>query len=108
MTSKQKILLSIAVLIIFSMLLFILFGDHGLADLNMLKKERARLVESSERLADDNLLLYNKINRLKNDPVYIENVARQELGMIGKDEVILKFQQPPISKPANSDRTGNP
>jgi cell division protein FtsB len=108
MTSKQKIFLSVTVLIIFSMLLLILFGDHGLADLNMLKKERTRLVESSERLARDNLLLYNEINRLKNDPVYIENVARQELGMIGKEEVILKFLPAPISRPKKSDLTSNP
>jgi len=33
-----------------------------------------------------------KIVKLKNDPVFIENVARQELGMIGEGEVILKFK----------------
>ena len=27
---------------------------------------------------------------MKNDNKYIENIARQELGMIGKDEMILK------------------
>jgi cell division protein FtsB len=36
--------------------------------------------------------LYNEIERLKNDDKYIENIARQELGMIGKDEMILKPQ----------------
>ncbi|MBW1812804.1 MAG: septum formation initiator family protein, partial [Deltaproteobacteria bacterium] len=37
--------------------------------------------------------LSTEIDRAKNDPAYIEAVARQELGMIGKDEVILKFNK---------------
>jgi cell division protein FtsB len=72
------------------MLLFILFGDHGFADLNLLKSERNELIEKNDKLARENLLLYDTINRLETDPVFIENVARQELGMIGKDELILK------------------
>ena len=46
--------------------------------------------EPLENLAKENLILYSEIERLKNDSKYIENIARQELGMIGKDEVILK------------------
>ncbi|MBW2177339.1 MAG: septum formation initiator family protein, partial [Deltaproteobacteria bacterium] len=34
--------------------------------------------------------LYRTIKRLRNDPQYIESVARKELGMIKEDEVILK------------------
>jgi cell division protein FtsB len=90
MTSKQQVFLCLAILVISSMLLLILFGDHGVADLNLLKSERDALVEKNEKLARENLLVYDKINRLKTDLEYIENVARQELGMIGKDELILK------------------
>jgi cell division protein FtsB len=32
------------------------------------------------------------MERLKHDLTYIENVARQQLGFIGKDEVILKLK----------------
>ena len=81
-----------AIFIIFSMLLLIAFAENGLVDLNYLRKERDRLVEKNESLARDNLVLYNEIERLKNDDKYIENIARQELGMIGKDEMILKPQ----------------
>jgi cell division protein FtsB len=90
MTSKQNIFLCLAILVLFSLLLFILFGDHGFSDLNLLKSERNELIEKNDKLARENLLLYDTINRLETDPVYIENVARQELGMIGKDELILK------------------
>jgi cell division protein FtsB len=90
MTSKQKVFLCLAILALSSMLLLILFGDHGVADLILLKSERDALVEKNEKLARENLLVYDKINRLETDLEYIENVARQELGMIGKDEWIFK------------------
>lgn len=95
MFNKHNIMLSLAILILFSMLLLIVFAENGLVDLNSLKKERDRLVEKNESLARNNLVLYNEIERLKNDDKYIENIARQELGMIGKNEVILKPQRTP-------------
>ena len=92
MLNKLNIMISMAILILFSMLLLIVFAENGLVDLNSLRKERDRLIKKNESLARDNLALYNEIERLKNDHKYIENIARQELGMIGKDEVILKPQ----------------
>lgn len=90
--NNRNIMVSVAILILFSILLLIVFAENGLVDLNSLRKERDRLIEKNESLARDNLALYNEIERLKNDNKYIENIARQELGMIGKDEVILKPQ----------------
>jgi len=92
MLNKLNMMLSMAIFIIFSMLFLIVFAENGLVDLNSLRKERDRLVEKNESLARDNLVLYNEIERLKNDDKYIENIARQELGMIGKNEMILKPQ----------------
>jgi cell division protein FtsB len=90
MTRKQGIFLSVAVLFLFSLLFFILFSEHGLIDLNNLQGERNQLIENNEQLHQENLSISIEIERLKHDPKYIENVARQELGMIGKDELILK------------------
>lgn len=92
MTSRQKILLSFALIVIFSMLLLIVFGDNGISDLRLLQTKRDRLIEKNEILARENVQLYHQIERLKNDPDYIESIARRELGMIGKDDVILKLR----------------
>lgn len=92
MTRKQGVFLSIAVVLLFSLLFFIIFGEHGLIDLNTFKTERDQLAEKSEQLTRKNLSLSVAIDRLKHDPKYIENVARQELGMVGEDELILKPQ----------------
>jgi cell division protein FtsB len=69
MTRTQGIFLSVTVVLLFSLLFFIIFGEHGFMDLNVLKSER--------------------------DPKYIENIARQELGMVAEDELILKPQSLP-------------
>lgn len=95
MTKKQSIFLSIAVVLMFSLLFFIIFGEHGLIDLNALKAEKFQLKEKNELLTHKNLSLSVEIDRLKHDPHYIENVARQELGMVGENELILKPRRMP-------------
>ena len=92
MTRKLNILLSIAAFLLIALFFFIIVSEHGLADLRFLKKERDRFVEESKRLSRENLTISIEIDRLKHDPAYIESIARQELGMIGKDEIILKPQ----------------
>src|SRR5210317_1173412 len=99
MTRTQGIFLSVTVVLLFSLLFFIIFGEHGLIDLNILKKERDQLAEKNEQRSRQNLSLSVEIDRLKHDPKYIENIARQELGMVGEDELILK----PRSIPNHSE-----
>jgi cell division protein FtsB len=95
MTRKKGIFLSIAGLLLFSLLFFIIFGEYGYIDLTVLKTERDQLVEKKELLKNENISLSIEIDRLKNDPEYIENIARHELGMVAEDELILKPQTLP-------------
>lgn len=94
MNTRNKIFLSFAILALFAMLLFIAFNEYGLADLRLLKQERDRLLQKNVQLEQENLSLYRQIDRLKNDLKFIESVARQELGMVGKDEVVYKLKRP--------------
>ena len=95
MTRRQNIFIAVALLLLFSLFFFIIFSDRGLMDLNMLRKERDQLAEKNQLLNHENHTLSDEIDRLQNDPKYIENIARQELGMVGKDELILKPQNSP-------------
>jgi cell division protein FtsB len=95
MTKKQHFIISIAVFLLVSLFFFILYSEHGLYDLNLLKNERDVLVEKNEQLTRDNLSLSVEIDRLENDPKYIENIARHELGMIAEDELIIKPKKTP-------------
>jgi len=93
MDTKQNILIAITILLLFSMVLFMIFGDYGLADLHLVNQEKDRVVEKNEAIDRENLSMYREINRLEHDLKYIEKVARDELGMIGKDEIIIKTRQ---------------
>ena len=95
MTKKQSIFISVAGFLLVSLLFFIIFSVHGLIDLNILKKERNRLAGKNETIRHENLILSAEIDRLQHDPKYIESIARQELGMVGQEELILKPQRSP-------------
>jgi len=91
--SKKNILLAAALVLVFFLLMFILFSENGLADLNRLKAERDGLLKKNAELIQQNLFLCREIERLKTDPEYVENLARKELGVIGKDEVVIKVKK---------------
>ena len=89
MSLDRKWLIAAAAVVLFNLMLVIVFGDNGLVELSRMKDRQQHLAAGNETLARENVSLYRIIGRLKNDPVYIESVARNELGMIGKDDVIL-------------------
>ena len=97
MSTRQNIMLSFAIIGLFTFLLMIIFGDKGVADLHLIRLDRDRLVEKSQTLLKDNLARFAEKQRLENDPYYIEYVARNELGLVAADELI--FMAPGASPP---------
>jgi cell division protein FtsB len=95
MTRKQSLLLGATAALIVALLFFIVFSERGLADYNLMKKERDRIHDQNRQIIQENLNLGVEIDRLKNDPKYIESVARRDFGMIGQDEIVVKPQRPP-------------
>ncbi len=74
------------------LLLVVLFGDNGLMEFRRLHNTHERLLKDNALLTKKNLQMYRSIDRLQNDPQYVENIARQELGMIRSNELIFKFK----------------
>ena len=93
MTTKRKIVVITGIVVLFSFLFVIALGDRGAVDLYQLHLRKVRLDRSNLELQKKNRVLYRSIQRLKNDPEFIENIARNELGMVGKDEVIYQFRK---------------
>ncbi|MFZ0613560.1 MAG: septum formation initiator family protein [Desulfobacterales bacterium] len=79
---------------IFSTLLLIVFGENGLMDRKRLQTLQRGVAAENAAIAKENARLYRQIERLKNDPAYLETIARRELGMIGSKEVIVKSAKP--------------
>lgn len=90
--SHLKIAFFFAGLILISYMVLIIIGDNGVNDLNAMKQELNDLKAENEELQQKNIEMHRKIKRLKEDPKFIENIARQELKMIRKDEIVFKFK----------------
>lgn len=72
----------------------IVFSDNGFVELRRLQREQARLAARNLLLTRENYHLHRIIERLKNDPAYVEYVARRELGMVGTRQIIFKLPGP--------------
>ena len=73
------------------MVLFIIFGNRGFTDYRMLKEKQAALEETNECIAAENDELKRKIVLLKTDLRHVETVARRELGMVKKGDMVYQF-----------------
>ena len=68
------------------------FGDNGVLDVFRLRKERDGILSYNRSLEDENKKLEESLELLKTDRRYIGSIARKELGMIGKNEVVYRFE----------------
>jgi cell division protein FtsB len=68
-----------------------IFGQNGFIDLRQLTREKERLLATTDRLDTENRALHRQISRLKHDRAYIEALARRELGVVGKDELVIHW-----------------
>ncbi|RJP43660.1 MAG: septum formation initiator family protein [Desulfobacteraceae bacterium] len=82
-----------AAIIIGSLGYLIVYGDGGWRELDAKQRELADIKDENQQIENENIRIYRKIDRLKNDPEYIENTARQELKLIGEDEIVFTIKQ---------------
>ena len=75
---------------------------RGLFQWRELHREYYELMSRNQALDQDNRLLYQEITRLRNDPKVIEHLAREELGLVRDDELIVYFAPPEKQKEGNT------
>ena len=61
--------------------------------LREIKQENEQVKAASEKIKTENERLKKEITLLREDRKYVEKVAREELGMTRKDEIIFKKKQ---------------
>lgn len=93
MTSKEKMIVTAGMVMLFAFLFVIAFSEKGAVDLYQLHLKMVRIQQSGVALQQQNRALYDNIQRLKYDGEFIENIARTELGMVGKDEMVYQFKK---------------
>ena len=80
-------------LLICGVLFFAVFGSRGLMQIYQLREERDRIQMSNARLEDENKKLAGQIRRLRNDKDEIERIAREEMMLVGKGEIVYQFEK---------------
>ena len=88
----MKRFLRATLLIVLAALVTYLYID-GIEQVYRLHLENERTKAKIEGIAHKNRSLEMEIDALKNDKLYIERVAREELGMIKEGEKIYRFKK---------------
>lgn len=69
----------------------IIFGEKGLIDYFSLRGKMQALKKENTSIHHENTALKEKIVQLQRDPRYIESIARNDLGMVKKGDIVYRF-----------------
>jgi cell division protein FtsB len=73
------------------MALLITFGNRGFVDNYLMSKRLAQLKLQTREITIENIELKKKILLLRSDSNYIEMIARNELGMVKKGDIVYRW-----------------
>ena len=73
------------------------FGTHGFLAMRQKQQEIQKVRQELDKLNKENAELQQDVQDLKSDPETIRKIAREEYGLAGASEVIIKL---PVQKPA--------
>jgi cell division protein FtsB len=71
--------------------MFIVFGNRGLRDNYVMRERLMVLKKANQDLLQENKELYKTTGFLRDDMSYIEQVARNELGMVKKGDLVYRI-----------------
>jgi cell division protein FtsB len=76
-----------------TMVLLTLFGERGFMNIFHLRAEREKIQMVNARLKEENKKLLEQIERLRQSKGEVEKIAREELGLVKKGEIVYQFDQ---------------
>ena len=87
----MKIVGRLLIIFLLLMSLLITFGNRGLVDNYLMSKRLAEFKSQNSAITAENNALKKKIILLRNDINYIEMIARNELGMVKKGDIVYRW-----------------
>lgn len=73
--------------------LYAVFGGVGVISTLNLRAKENQLIEENSKLREENALLRKEVEQLRSNPSYIEEIARRELGLMGKKEIVIPLDR---------------
>jgi cell division protein FtsB len=105
MKLNVKILISIICLsTLLTLAGLLVFGQRGLFHLLTLQEQFATLEAENQRIVLENEQLKKEIELLHENLAYIEDIARKQLGLAKKDELVYQLQPPENEEPGLDKR----
>ena len=87
---QKKIIRGVLTIGALTLLIIFLFGNHGLYQLYILKKERSNIQEKINLLREEKMALEDEKTKLQTDYKHIEELAREKYRMSKKGERVFK------------------
>jgi cell division protein FtsB len=91
-SKELRTLILVCILSVCAVTAWLLFSPNGILTYYHLKHQIEAVKAENERLKEENLLLQQKIDKIKNDPAYLEELARKEYNLLKKNELVFEFK----------------
>ena len=88
--TQKKFFQGLVFLICFSLFIVFIFGDHGLLKLYKIKQKRKEIQSNITQLRNEKEKASTEKNKIENDLIYIEKIAREKYKMVKPGEKIFK------------------
>ncbi len=89
---NKRVLITVLMLVSV-MIFFTFFGEKGLLQVYRLRRELKEIERVNMELRQENERLRAEIGNLRTNKKYIEELARRELGLVKKGEIVYQFDQ---------------
>jgi cell division protein FtsB len=91
---RKKVILAAGTVFLCYFLFSFVFGEMGLVKYYRMKAHYNALNEEIARLTQDNVRLEKEVYALRSDPVYLERLARDKLGLARHGEIVYYYDEP--------------
>ena len=88
---RRRFLLAVVLFINGYLFFSFFFGDMGLFKAVKMKRQYSRLQAEIASLRQENDAMAKRVEALRTDPLYIEELARGQLGMAREGELVYEF-----------------
>jgi cell division protein FtsB len=89
---NKRVLITVLMLVLV-MIFFTFFGEKGLLQVYRLRRELKEIERVNTELRQENERLRAEIGNLRTNKKYIEELARRDLGLVKKGEIVYQFDQ---------------
>jgi cell division protein FtsB len=88
---KRRFVIAILAVAILGLLWSLVMGEMGAVKYFRMRAEANQLRSDIERLKQDNVRLMREVRSLKNDPAYLERLARDKIGLARPGEIVYYY-----------------